>query len=107
MTDREHLLNRRSSATFSFEVAGLHYIASDLALADGFGEMFLTNHKTNSDRYKCTRRSDHVLDSLQHGADAETIRRALYRDGRVRADRSAPHSTSSPVPGDEPWIAAG
>ena len=87
MTDREHLLNRRSSATFSFEVAGLHYTAMISRCADGRpGEIFLANHKTNSAPDANARDAAITFSiALQHGADPEAIRRALYRDGSGNA----------------------
>ena len=87
MTDREHLLNRRSSTTFSFEVAGLHYTAMISRCADGRpGEIFLANHKTNSAPDVNARDAAITFSiAVQHGADPEAIRRALYRDGSGNA----------------------
>jgi hypothetical protein len=47
--NRRPLENRRSALTFDLEVAGLRYTATVGRYADGrVGEIFLSNHKTNS-----------------------------------------------------------
>jgi hypothetical protein len=49
MTPRRPLANRRASITFSFEVGGLAYVATASRYPDGaVGEIFLSNHKSNS-----------------------------------------------------------
>jgi hypothetical protein len=50
------------------------------------GEPFLSNHKSNSSAGTSARDSAIAVSiALQHGADLETIRRALCRDGHGRA----------------------
>jgi ribonucleoside-diphosphate reductase alpha chain len=87
MTARNRLPNRRSAESFEFEVEGLRYTATVGRFPDGaIGELFLTNHKSNSSADTAARDSAIVLSiALQHGAAPETIRRALCRDSRGRA----------------------
>ena len=84
---RERLPNRRGGETFEFEVAGLRYTATVGRFPDGrIGEIFLTNHKSNSAADTNARDSAIVFSiAVQYGADVETIRRALCRDGQGRA----------------------
>jgi hypothetical protein len=83
---RERLPNRRIGETFELEVAGLRYTATVGRFPDGrVGEIFLTNHKSNSAADTNARDSAIVCSiALQCGADVETIRRALCRDSRGR-----------------------
>ena len=87
---RQQLPNRRLSETFELEVAGLRYTATIGRFPDGrIGEIFLSNHKSNSAADTNARDSAIVCSiALQYGADPETIRRALCRDSQGRA--SAP-----------------
>ena len=87
MTVRETLPNRRSSKSFTFEVAGLRYTATVSHFADGrIGELFLNNHKTNSAADMNARDAAITFSiAVQHGADAETIRKALSRDSAGNA----------------------
>jgi hypothetical protein len=64
-------------------VAGLRYTATVGRFPDGRpGEIFLSNHKTNSAADTNARDSAIVCSiALQCGADPETIRRALCRSG--------------------------
>jgi hypothetical protein len=80
-------INRRASTTFSFEVGGLAYTATFNRFADGrIGELFLSNHKSNSQADTNARDAAKAFSfAVQHGADVETIRKALCRDGEVRA----------------------
>jgi len=82
MTDRQRLPNRRFSTTFDLEVAGLRYTCTCSWFADGtIGEVFLSNHKNNSSADTAARDSAIAFSfAVQHGADAEQIRRALCRD---------------------------
>jgi hypothetical protein len=84
---RERLPNRRLGETFELEVAGLCYTATVGRFSDGrIGEIFLTNHKSNSAADTNARDSAIVCSiALQYGADVETIRKALCRDTRGRA----------------------
>jgi ribonucleoside-diphosphate reductase alpha chain len=87
MTARMRLPDRRPCETFQLEVAGLRYTASIGRLPDGrIGELFLTNHKSNSMADTIARDSAIVFSiAVQHGADLETIRKALCRDAQGRA----------------------
>jgi len=84
---RERLPNRRAATTFGVEVNGLRYTATAGRLPDGrLGELFLTNHRTNSQADTNARDSAIVFSfAVQHGADPRAIRRALCRDSCGRA----------------------
>jgi hypothetical protein len=84
---RRRLPNRRSAETFELEVGGLKYTATIGRHADGsIGEVFLNNHKTNSQADTNARDSAIVCSiALQFGADLETICKALCRDSQGRA----------------------
>ena len=87
MTAREHLPNRRPSGSFALEVAGLKYTATVSHFADGrIGELFLNNCKTDSAADMNARDAAITFSiAVQHGADSETIRRALSRDSAGNA----------------------
>jgi ribonucleoside-diphosphate reductase alpha chain len=84
---RTRLPNRRASEVFEFEAGGLQFSASVSRFADGsIGELFLNNHKSNSAADTNARDSAIAFSfAVQHGADAEAIRRALSRDAQGRA----------------------
>jgi ribonucleoside-diphosphate reductase alpha chain len=86
-TSRQRLPNRRLGETFEIEIAGLRYTATVGRFPDGrIGELFLTNHKSNSSADVAARDSAIVFSfAVQHGADPEAIRRALCRDSQGRA----------------------
>jgi hypothetical protein len=86
MTARARLPNRRSCETFELECSGLRYLTTVSRLPDGqIGEIFLSNHETNSGADVAARDSAIVLSlATQHGADLEKIRQGLS-DGRGRA----------------------
>jgi hypothetical protein len=88
MTDRNRLPNRRLAETFELEVEGLYYTATVGRFPErSIGELFLSNHRSNSSADSTARDSAIVLSiALQHGADLETIRRALSRDSHGRAN---------------------
>jgi hypothetical protein len=79
---RSRLPTRRPNTTFELECAGLKYTCTIGWFADGMvGELFLNNHKSNSAADTNARDSAIVTSlALQHGADIETIRKALCRD---------------------------
>jgi hypothetical protein len=81
-TFRERLPNRRLAESFELEVNGLRYACTIGRFPDGrIGEIFLSNHKSNSAADTNARDSAIVCSiALQYGADLETIRRALCRD---------------------------
>jgi hypothetical protein len=87
MSDRQRLPNRRASETFALECAGLKYTATVSRFADGrIGEIFLSNHKAGSHADTAARDAAITCSiALQFGADIETVRRALCRDGRANA----------------------
>jgi hypothetical protein len=87
MTARERLPNRRDSVSFTFECNGLRYTATVSRFPDGrIGELFLSNHKSNSGADTNARDSAIAFSiAVQHGADPEVIRRALCRDSNGRA----------------------
>jgi hypothetical protein len=72
---------------FELEAGGLHYTASVSRFAHGrIGELFLNNRKCNSAADTNARDCAIVFSlAVQHGADAEAIRRALSRDAQGRA----------------------
>lgn len=84
---RERLPNRRPSETFELNVAGLRYTATVSRFPGGrVAELFLSNHKSNSAADTAARDAAIVCSlALQHGADIETIRKALCRDSQGRA----------------------
>jgi hypothetical protein len=84
---RRRLPDRRASETSTVECAGLQYTATISRFADGrLGEIFLTNHKAGSAADTAARDAAITCSiALQYGADAETIRRALCRDGSANA----------------------
>jgi hypothetical protein len=87
MSARERLPNRRPSSTLALECAGLAYTATVSRFADGgIGEIFLSNHKSNSAADVNARDAAIAFSfAVQHGADPEAIRRALCRDSHGRA----------------------
>src|SRR5881392_2862141 len=90
LAPRERLPNRRASETFQLEVAGLRYTATVSRFADGrIGELFLSNHKSNSGADVAARDAAIILSfALQHGADISAIRRALCRNSAGRRPAS-------------------
>jgi hypothetical protein len=84
---RQRLPNRRRSESFVFEVEGLRFTATVSRSEDGKPqELFLNNHKHGNQVDTNARDSAIVLSfALQHGADIESIRKALCRDSRGRA----------------------
>jgi hypothetical protein len=87
MTARQFLPNRRACESITFEVDGLRYSATFTRFADGgLAEVFLNNHKAGNQSDTNARDAAIILSfALQHGADAEAIRRALCRDSRGNA----------------------
>jgi hypothetical protein len=84
---RERLENRRASTNFNIECAGLAYTCTFSKYQDGrIGELFISNHKTNSSADVAARDSAIAFSfAIQHGADPERIRKALCRDSQGRA----------------------
>ena len=87
MTQRQRLPSRRRSENFTFELGGLRFTATISRLADGrIAELFLNNHKAGNQSDTNARDAAIILSfALQHGADADDIRRALCRDTAGRA----------------------
>ena len=86
-TARERLPDRRANESFTFELNGLRFTATLSRFPDGrIGELFLNNHKFGNQSDTNARDAAILLSfALQHGADLETIRRALCRDSQGRA----------------------
>jgi hypothetical protein len=82
MNNRQRLQNRRASETFELVAGGLRYTATVSRFRDGrIGELFLTNHKSNSAADTNARDAAITFSiAVQHGAHPEAIRRALCRD---------------------------
>jgi len=85
---REHLPSRRPSTTFDFTCANLHYTCSYSRFASGgIAELFLSNHKSNSQADTAARDAAITLSiAVQHGADPEAVRLALCRDSNGKAN---------------------
>jgi hypothetical protein len=88
MNARERLPNRRYAETFGLECAGLQYTATISRFPDGrLAEVFLSNHKAGSQSDTNAKDAAVVCSlALQHGVPLETIRRALMRDARGKAN---------------------
>jgi ribonucleoside-diphosphate reductase alpha chain len=84
---RNRLPDRRPAETFSFAIAGLHYVATIGRHADGrVAEVFLNNHRVNSAADVNARDAAIAASfALQHGADFEALRHALTRDSHGHA----------------------
>jgi len=87
MSARERLPNRRLCESFTFELDSLRFTASTGRFADErIGELFLNNHKGGNQSDTNARDAAIILSfALQHGADANEIRKALCRNGAGRA----------------------
>ena len=72
---------------FDFEVMGLRFTASISRYPDGrIAELFLDNYKAGSAVGTLVRDAAIIFSfAVQHGADPETIRRALCRDSQGHA----------------------
>jgi ribonucleoside-diphosphate reductase alpha chain len=84
---RERLADRRPIELFDFESVGLKFTAGIGRYPDGrLAEIFCDNHKADSTVGTLVRDAAIILSfAIQHGADAESIRRALCRDSAGRA----------------------
>ena len=88
MTARERLPARRAHEALSFVHGGFAYTAGVGRFGDGrIGEVFLSASVKSGTIIESWARDAAVLASiaLQHGADPETIRKALTRDERGKA----------------------
>jgi hypothetical protein len=87
MQERAKLTGRRCSESFDFELGGLRFTATVNRFEDGRpAEFLLNNHKHGNQVDRNARDSAIVLSfALQHGADIESIRKALCRDSHGRA----------------------
>jgi len=87
MTSRERLRNRRRSETFTFELHGLHCVASFSRFDDGrIAEVFLQSHKPASQSDANARDSAIAASlALQYGCPLDVLRRALLRDAHGNA----------------------
>jgi hypothetical protein len=86
------------------DVGGLKYTATVSRFPDGrIGELFLNNHKSKSAADTNARDSAIVFSfAVQHGADPETIRRALYRHSQGRASRPLGVALDDRAPHERP-----
>jgi hypothetical protein len=84
MSNRQRLNNRRPALTFDLEHVGLNYTVTVGKYPDGrVSEVFVQNHKSSSGADVAVRDAGIILSfALQHGADLNSIRRALCRDPR-------------------------
>jgi hypothetical protein len=84
---REKLPNRRASESFTFELNGLRFTATVSRFLDGrLAELFLNNHKHGNQSDTNARDAAILLSfALQHGAEIDSIRKALCRDSQGRA----------------------
>jgi hypothetical protein len=84
MSNRRRLPDRRPCMTFELECNGQKYLATVAPFRDGaLGEIFLNSVKLGSAIDTAARDSAIVCSiALQHGADIDTIRKALCRDAR-------------------------
>jgi ribonucleoside-diphosphate reductase alpha chain len=82
VSERERLPDRRHIELIDFESMWLRFTAGVGRNDDGrLAEIFIDNHKTGSSIGTLVRDAAIVLSlALQHGADAESIRRSLSRD---------------------------
>jgi hypothetical protein len=87
MAQRQQLLNRRPSETFGFRWRGMDYSATTGRFPDGrLAEIFLSGGKINTDSDAIARDGGVIASiALQFGAEVETLRGALLRDGRGAA----------------------
>jgi hypothetical protein len=84
--ERTRLPDRRRSASFGFECAGLHYTATvSWFRGGGLGEVFLGNHRADSHADACAKDAAILASiALQFGTPLDVLRRALLRDSQGR-----------------------
>ena len=84
---RQRLPNRRGPTLIEFESMGMRFTAGVGRYPDSrISELFIYNHKAGSSIGTLVRDLAIVFSfAVQHGADAEAIRRALCRDSQGRA----------------------
>jgi hypothetical protein len=87
MTARRRLPDRRLCESFTFELDGLRFTATVGRFSDGsIGELFLTNHKSGNQSDTNARDAAIIFSfAVQHGADIDSIRRAVCRDSSGKA----------------------
>jgi ribonucleoside-diphosphate reductase alpha chain len=87
MSARERLADRGTIELIDFESMGLRFTAGIGRYPDGrLAEVFCDNHKAGSAVGTLVRDAAIILSfALQHGADADAIRRGLCRDSAGRA----------------------
>jgi ribonucleoside-diphosphate reductase alpha chain len=87
MSERERLADRRDCELITFESMGLRFTAGVGRYPDGrLSEIFIDNHKAGSAIGTLVRDLAIAFSfAVQHGADAQAIRRALCRDSAGRA----------------------
>jgi len=84
---RKRLPNRRGCEHIDFECAGVRFTASIGRFDDGgLSEIFIVGAKAGSALDAACRDASITFSiAMQSGADAETIRKGLSRDGQGRA----------------------
>jgi hypothetical protein len=87
MTTRCRLPERRFCESFTFDLDGLRFTVTVGRFPDGsIGEIFLNNHKQGNQSDTNARDAAIILSfAIQHGADIDSIRRALCRDSAGNA----------------------
>lgn len=86
MKTRQRLSDRRNSEIFDFTSMSMRFTASVSRYPDGrIAELFIDNHKAGSAVGTLVRDLAIIFSfAAQHGADVESIRRALCRDSQGR-----------------------
>jgi hypothetical protein len=87
MSARLRLPNRRLSTTFTFELGGLHYVATASSFDGGnLAEIFLTSlHAGSAAGIMASDAAIAASLALQNGCSVEVLRKALSRDARGNA----------------------
>jgi hypothetical protein len=82
MMQRNRLPDRRRGESLEFYHGNLGFTATIGRFRDGrIGELFINSHKTSGDLEAVARDAAIIVSiALQHGADLDSIRRALTRD---------------------------
>jgi hypothetical protein len=81
---RQRLSDRRPSENLEIEVEGINFIATVSRFEDGrLGEVFINSDRLGSAADTAARDAAIAASiALQHGADVETLRKALCRNSR-------------------------
>jgi hypothetical protein len=84
MSERQRLPDRRPCESFTYQCAGMGYIASIARFPNGdLAEIFISNHKSGSHADSAAKDSAVVASiALQYGVPLDVIRKALLRNPR-------------------------